>query len=783
MIWYTFKIAWRNICREPVFVALSTAGLGVGMATFIFIGLYVWHEKSYDQYHRDADRLYRVVNHFLSDGGGDFARTPPILAPIIKAECPEVEAVTRFQRYISVFRVGDLAFSEKNIFFTDPDTWQMFSWNLEKGSLARFYEPNTVVLSSTLAKKYFGRDNPIGKTLFFKDSTSLSVIGVIEDVPFESHFHADALISWPTIEQFIQKKYLETWGSNTFYTYIKLSEEASLPGLEARLAGIVKKYLGEDSGRSLSLQEMTSIHLHSHLQQELEPTGDATMVDVLVLVACFVLFLACVNFVNLSTARSSTRVKSIAIHKVVGAPRAEIFVYLLLEALLICLLAVIAAVAIIELALPWFNELTGKSFQPGWWFSWQTVGLMMGSVLVIGLFAGFYPAVLLSGFDPLRILKRDLSWAGGAQLRHVLLVVQFAVTIALLGGAITILRQIRFIQNRNLGYDQSQIAVIPYQWNSRVTAQLKTVKNELERIPGVLGVTASGDIPGRMSTHMGYRIETMPENSDHGIQMLVIDPDFLETYKLQLISGKNLSESGGENDVLVNESFLRDVGWTADQAIGKSFEMNGRGRIVGIVHDFYYNALYEPVKPLVMTYWPGWLGYVSIRLDRNISGALSGIGETWKKLLPGQPFEFVFLDADFDLQYRSEQRFASVLSTFSFVSVFIAALGLFGLAAYTIQRRNKELSLRRVLGASFYSIVRLLTGDYSTLVLVSALISVPVAYLFIDGWLNQFAVRVDMIIGSLLIPVGFVLMLILLMIAIQCRRILGSNPAETLRNE
>ena len=792
MIKNYFKIALRNLLRYKLYSLMNVLGLSIGLTVCMLIVMYVRDELSYDRFHSDFDRIYRVVNYLKLDANSNFAGTAPLLAPTLKNDFPQIEKAARLFRFSGNIRSSDRQFQEHNFFFGDADILKIISMTWKQGDpVSALSKPNAVILTESTARKYFGDENPMGQLLFVRDSISLSVAGVIRDLPKNSHLHFDFLASFETWKSMIPERQINTWRNNIYYTYIKLSDGESAAGLTSEFPAFVRKHIDPEGTMELKMQPITDIHLKSQLRHELGPGGSEQNIYVFSLIGLFILLLACVNYMNLATARASQRMKEIGLRKVVGASRMELLRQFLGESLLISVLAFLVSLGMTELVLPSFNTFTNKDLSLSWLLDpWMLTfaGLVVFS---LGIIAGSYPALYLSGLAPSHSLKGHAGENGkrfSGVIRKALIVFQFATAVTLIIGTAIVYQQLRYVKNQNLGFDKEQIIVVPFLWDKLVQDRYETLKKELLSHSSILGVTATGDIPGRMSTHMSYQTESMNGDEAIGINLLTVDPDFLKTYQARILAGRDFySDSRADwlTSFIINEAAVRQSGWsTPEEALGKRFRMNEDGRIIGVINDFNFNSLHETIEPLVLAIWPSWNGYVSIRIDMNRSAAaIEDIKSVWNSVVPTRPCEFFFLNDDLDRMYRADEQFSATVMLFAGLSIFIACLGLLALASFTAKQRTKEIGIRKVLGASVGGIVGLLSQEFLRLVLIANVVAWPVAYYAMNHWLENFAYRID---TSIWIFVGSglaALMIALLTVSFQTIKAATANPVESLKYE
>lgn len=793
------KTALRNLRLKLTYSVINVVGLAIGLTCFLLIMFYIHNEFQYDQFHSQADRIFRITSHYQDENSTrSFARSNPAIAPTVVNEFAEVEQTVRFQRYKGAIRIQDRSFNEDKMFFAENSIFDIFSFPLTKGNpKTALRDANTTVLTESAVQRYFGQDDPMGKTIVMADTLYFTVTGVAANPPIQSHLQFEILLSFKTYQniQAGRGRILdELWTSGTFYTYALLSSLESEKRVESQFPAFLERYIGDQSNSgtkySIALQPLTDIHLHSDLRQELAPNGSLMYIYIFSAVAIFILIISCINFINLETARSMRRAREVGIRKVVGASKSQLVYQFLSETIILSLLALVIAWLLIVIAMPWFNNLSGSAlkldFGTHLWYLPASIIL----TIVIGIFAGVYPAFLLSAYQPTKVLKGTFSV--GRQnftqaMRKGLVVFQFALSILITSSTIIAFQQVEHLRNRNLGFDQEQLLVLPFNWDQAVQKKYDTFKAELNRLEAVSNVTASGDVPGRMFTSMSYWFEGLPIEESRGINALITDPDFAETYNLKIVAGRDFSTDIAANlgeTFVLNMTAVTEMGFNPEEIIGKRFRMNTEGVVIGVVNDFHFEGLQNELEPLVMTVWPSWFGYITIKLNTsNLSETISNISSTWETMIPNRPFEYFFLNDDFNRQYQSEERFGEVFMVFSLLAIFISCLGLFGLAAYTAQQRTKEIGVRKIVGATSTSIVLLLSKSFTKLLLIATVLAAPVGFIGMNHWLLSFAYRIDIHWSVFLYTAIGAILIMWLTISFQSVRAAMANPAHLLRYE
>ena len=785
------RTAWRHLSRRPHFSILNIFGLSLGVASVIIIGLYLRHEFGFDAVQERADRIYRIVADRKYENGRvrSLAPTSPPLAESVERAVPEIEASTRI--FVPKYTTGrveirrdDKAFYEEAFFFADPTIFDIFSIGLLEGAtrdaLAR---PKSLVISKRTAHKYFGAEDPMGKTLVLDDSVTVEVTGVMADLPSNSHIRPDFLAPYALLEYQYGEPARDWWGWDVIYTYVLLDERTSADAVAAKVQEVFDREASPQTSPrgytyASSLQLLTDIHLQSDREWEIATGGNAGYLKALALVALFILLLAGINFVNLSTARSASRSREIGVRKVLGSSRHRLILQFLAESTLLSLAAIVLGVFIASIVLPVVNSLTQVELTIGA----SIIPLLVVFCLVLGVAAGAYPALYLSSLRPSASLRRGLTAAGTARGRGILVTAQFAISIILTAATFVVYQQARFLQARDPGFDEEQVLVVTA---ADLPQDFETVKNELRQVAGVTQVSASSGVPGRKAELM----QVTPGGSDEQVpvQMLWIEEDFEETLGLEVVEGEGFGEAHrGSVAYIVNEAAADAFGWT--DPVGKTMTWTsgfGRrdGHVVGVVRDFHVASPGRLVEPLVLTMLPQY-SYVAIRFEADRADEIiSAVGAWWKDAAPGRPFEYAFLDEVFGTVFEREQRQALMLGGFAVLAVLIACLGLLGLAAYTAESRTKEIGVRKVLGASVLQIYSMLTLTYVRFIIVALLIATPITIIILNRWLEGFAYRITLGPGVFLLTGAVMMAIALGALGYQSIRAALADPVESLRYE
>jgi putative ABC transport system permease protein len=796
------KITFRNISKHKVYYFINVAGLSVGIVCFILIALFITDELSYDRYHAKADRIYKAgVRALWADNEFHGCVSPAPFSRALVAEFPEVEVSTRLRRSgFPVIRYRDKVFSEERWYWADDTHFDVFTVPFLQGDpKTALTKPNSVVITESMARKYFGAEDPLGKSLNANNRRDYLITGVIEDVPHNSHVHYDFLASYITIEDGSD----QNWISNNFPTYFVLKEGVSHKDFETKLQLIVKKYVApqletvfgatldemEASGGSIRyfITPLTDIHLHSHLRFEHEPNSDIAYVYIFTVVALAILLIACVNFVNLATARSASRAKEVGVRKTVGSKRAQLIRQFLTETVVLGFLATLVALPLIHFMLPVFNNLTGKNLSVPYLENVYTIPLLIGIALFVGLLAGVYPAFFLASFDPVAVFKGESVNRGKRSwMRNILVVFQFSVSVVLIIGTLVVYKQLNYIQNKNLGFNRDQVVIVKKA--DDIGQKIRAFKQELLRHPGIVNASNSSNLIGDFFGDSLFRQIDQPKEQNQLIWRMWTDKDYSKTYELEFKGGRFFSEEPqeGRREVVLNESGARILGY--EEAVGeKIIDMGGRDfTIIGVVKDFHFEPLHKELNPLIiLPFSPKGNGrYLSVRVRaENIRETLAFMKKSWEKYALNQAFEYEFFDDHFARLYRSEEKTGTIFFSFSLLAILIASLGLFGLTAFITQQKTKEIGIRKVLGASVVGILFLYTRQFTRWVLVANIIAWPLAYFAMHKWLENFAYRTNIGVGTFIVSGILALSIALFTVSFQSIRAAIANPVESLRYE
>jgi putative ABC transport system permease protein len=809
MIKNYLKIAYRNLVKYKFISFINIFGLTVGLACCLLILTYILNELSYDKYQPNADRVYRVTRTFLNPETKTVSLTlstiSPPFAPLLKNDFGEIEDITRtISNGTTPMKYEEKMFNEENVMFADDHFFNFFKTNVVKGDPQKaLSDPYSVMMTEEIAKKYFGNEEPMNKMIRINmgDYFNFKVTGVYKDLPSNTHFHPSILISFNTLNDTLiygAENLRRNWGNNSFFTYIRLPNHYDPKKLEAQFPAFLDKHMGDEytgkykpsDGTSLGLQKLTDIHLRSHTDYEAEENGDIKRVYIFSAIALFILLIACINYMNLSTSRSTLRAKEIGIRKVAGAERKEIVFQFLTESILVSYLSLALAIAITWLALPWLNKISGQKLTIDILLKWQIIVPLLLIPFIVGIISGLYPALFMSSFQPIKVLKGFLKTGGGISFRKALVTLQFAISIILIIATGIVFWQMRYMQNKILGFDKEHIVTLPYA--TQLNDKYDAFRNELLSNSYIKNVGRSSRIPtGRLLDAMGARMESAdtlaPVNAD--IKFVSADQDFISTYGVKILAGRGFLRdySLDTSAFLINEAAAKVLGFkNYSDAIGKNFGYgNRRGKLIGVFNDFHFESLHQKITPLVILF-PRGSGYgrISIKVSgANIPAALNRIESTWRNFLPETPYQYSFLDENFARLYEAEQRQKTILIIFASLAIFIACLGLFGLSAFAIMQRLKEIGIRKVLGADVSTIVTLLSKDFLKLVAFAAIPAFVVSWYFMNKWLEDFAYRISMPWWMFITAGVLAAVIALVTISFQAIKAALTNPVKSLRTE
>ena len=805
MLYNYFNIALRNLVKNKTHTLINIFGLGLGIASVFLIALYIKGELSYDRFHEGAENIYRIS----WEDDNPQTRTPHPMAQALVQDFPEVENAVSLS---PLWAAGltrethslrnpdkDVRYDESNLLMVDTTFFKVFTFPVVRGDAEKTLKNMNggILISESIAKKYFGDEDPIGKHLSVDGDQYLVEVGaVFKDVPVHSHFHFDILVSYMREKSFDPDDEYFKWGDFGHFNYIRVKPGTDVRLLESKLMAWSRKYIDMNDQQFASyqaqnygfkLQPITDIHLKSSLRWELEPNGNIDYIYILGAAGILTLLIACINFMNLTTAKSAERAKEIGVRKTLGAFRSQLSLQFLTESVVVALVAVLLAIIVVEISLPLFNNATGMSFDVS---TSDYILMMTGFAIVVGIVSGLYPAVYLSGVKPHVILKgKFIQTSQGTTLRGILVVFQFSMSMALISASIIIFSQLEYLRNTNLGFHKEEVIVI-HAKNENGIDKFETMRNELLKIDGVTSVSASSNIPGRQFNQ--HPIATVNKPLDRvGSSEAFVDYDFFKTLGIEFVEGRsflreNPSDTTGKfviNERTADQLFLEKP-IVGQEIILEDNDVKVRGTVIGVVKDFHFQSLHEPIRPLIFRFTKEAYNYFLIKINpENFSQKIAAIEKAYKIAEPYYGFEFTFLDDSLNRQYAAEQRTGVILGTFSFIAIAIACFGLFGMSMLTFQQKVKEISVRKVLGATPANLLVLLLGNFTKLIILSIVIAVPVVWWIMDGWLDNFSYQVNIhplvfvASGLVLISISWVT---LSYFGLKASRL---NPAETLKSE
>ncbi len=804
------KVAIRNILRQKAYALINVLGLAIGIACSILITLFIVHERSYDRFHENADRIVRLwLNGQLAGSkiSGAYSAVPT--GPAFLEEIPEVVNYCRIEPWTNILvRQGDRTFLEDDFYWADSGFFEIFSFPLLKGDPSKVLtEPHSMVISEKMANKYFGRDDPLGRVLeLFNDSVEFRITGVMKNIPDNSHLFCDFVVAFRSHGRANSTQ----WTSNNVYTYLLLEDEIPTAVLNDKFDPVMRKYVGpeikqfigismedwEASGNyyRIQAQPLSDIHFNTDIEHGLKPSSDKKYVYIFSLIALFIILIACINFMNLSTARSAGRAREVGLRKVMGSGKGQLVRQFIAESFIMVAVALVLALLLVELTLPVFQNLTQVSLRVDYLGNWYTVPVLLGFAVVVGLLAGSYPAFFLASFSPVAVMAGRLE--GGTRksgLRSILVVVQFTISIFIILGTIVISKQLHYLLNKELGFYKNQLVVIE-RFSTIGRERVETFKQEISKIPGVLSSASSTMVPGRSNNYNAHMMEGRPQDQTFLLEVNYADYDYSETYGLCIEEGRFLNRqfASDSQNIVVNRAAVRNFGMQEPlkDVFLQPVDANGnlvRLSVVGVMNDFHNASLHTEIRPYLLRIRPsewGWIPYLTVRLEpMNMQGTLKQIENVWKEFTNDQPFEYFFLDDDFASRYDQEKRTRIIFLVFSILAIFVASLGLLGLTAFTTEQRTWEIGIRKAMGADALRVVHLISRETVILIGISTLLAWPVAYYFFRKWLIDFPYRIELGVAPFLLSFAFALVIALITISFQTVTAALKNPADALRYE
>ena len=795
------KVAFRSILRDKFYSIINISGLALGIACCLLILVYVNDELSYDKFHEKADRTFRLTEYIETEGSGEKSSSMPFpVGPTLLQDFPDfVEAQVRmfdFQapHLLIANKEVNQEFNEKRVFFVDSSFLDVFDFELLRGNReTALAEPRSVLITESMAKKYFNSEDAMGKTLRIQDQQDLVVTGIMKDSPKNAHFEFDFLVSFSSLRDFYNGNYPQSWYWNPCWTYVVLKENVRSADLEAVFPEFIKKYFPqfiiEDT--RMVLQPLTDIHLKSNLEFEIAKNSSESNIYVFSVIGLFILFIASFNYMNLSTAKSVKRAKEVGMRKTLGGLRGQLIRQFLSESILVTFIAVLLSIVLVSIALPNFNALADKAISMDVLGNPIIIAGLLGIMLVVGLGSGIYPALVLSSFTPAQSLRGGEAKGKGTMLRKAFVVLQFSLSIIMIIGTLVAIDQLSYLKQSDTGFKKDNIVYVSA-LRTPIGRNYEAFKNDILTVNGVQSVTAVEDVLGAFHQGDNFRFEGMEQSKLFSVFWM--RHDFIETFDLDVLAGRSFKKHITTDDttaIVINEALTRQMGWNVEETIGKRYQYNQfNGSIVGVVKDFNFVPKHQGIKPLVLQLRTNWwdfnlmIKYVAIKIDgQNIPETLSFLEEKWKAFVPAYPFDYFFLEDELNKQYVDEDKLSKVASIFSGLAIIVACLGLFALASFMTEQRRKEIAVRKVMGSSATRIVTLLSLDFVKLILLAFLIGTPLAYLSAQKWLQGFAYQIDLNWSTFVIAGVATLLIALITISYQAIKAATSNPVKSLKYE
>ena len=795
------KVAYRNLFRNFSFSVLNILGLSLGIACSIIILLYLQHELAYDEYHEKADRIYRLnAEYLIGDRIDQYANVPRPIGPTLKADYPEIVDAARIVKhnrytgnpvFISNKISPDRYLEEDLVFAADSTFFNIFSYSFLQGDgQSALTAPNTAVISRRIAQKIFGDDNPLNQEILLDNAETFRITGLIEEVPETSHLKFEVMLSWTTYHS---PRDLQTWLGRHMFTYVLFAENQQPAQFLSKWPAFYEKYMAETFSQingkfNLLLQPLTDIHLHSQLQWEVAENGNVIYIYVFSAVGLFILLIACINYMNMATARSANRAAEVGVRKVLGSDRNLIVKQFYSESLLLTIFSLLFSFVIVAAALPTFNEISGKSLSFDLFSNPALIAGILIITIIVSLSAGFYPAMYLSSFQPAGVLKGMKAARRSAFLRKLLVIVQVAISIVIIIGTSVVNDQLTYTRQKDLGFNKNNVVAITLR-DTLVEKNLPAIKETLMQHPGILKTATSYNIPGKDLNHTAMEIEIAAgEMEEHPFQFMQFDYDFIDLMEMQILAGRNFNETMGtdaKESVMINQAAVRKYGW--QDPVGKRVRFAGSEdnlHVIGVVDDIHINSLHMDIEPVVMLLPERPGGKLYLRLaEEDISNTMNFIRAKWRDFDNRFPLDYVFLDENFFKQHEADQKLAKIFQYCAIIAIFISCLGLLGMSSYAAEQRTREIGVRKVLGASVFSIISLLSKDFMKLILIANLVAWPIAYFLMKGWLAEFAFHTEISLISFIIAALAAVGIALITISFQTVKAGLTNPVTSLRHE
>lgn len=792
-----FKTTIKYLWHHKSFTLINAVGLAIGLCVCYFALVYVNFELSYDDYNKNADNIYRLVTDVQTQTGTDYQSTSAPMAPAIQNAFPEIKASTRIFLDNLIIENARGNYTDETIAYADSSLFDVFTLPLLSGNPHTILEaPNSIVLSETAAKKYFGTENPVGKTLLLDGKFPAAVTGLMKDMPYNSHFRVDILVSMSTLLKEWNQNMATNWRRFGFYTYLLLPENYDVKSLDSRLTTLIDEHIQNTATKyKLELEPLRSVYLYGKARGSRtgsSVSGNVNNIYIFSFVALFILVIGAINFINLSTAFSLKRAKETGVRKVLGASRKQLIFQFLADSVLLSVLAYLIAIVLCILLLPLFNSISGKVVSTGLFENPLYLVILFAVALLTGCLSGFYPALFLSDFKPINNLKSNfIPGTSGVSLRKTLVVVQFSISIIIIVATIVVYKQLDYMRNKDLGFKKDHMLTIDFHFDDRILEHTETIKKQLQEIPGVTFASIGSAVPGRANRKLSLDVEN--RNGDMvkaDWDLYAIDKDFLQQYDIKIIAGRGFSAAiatDTANSLIVNEAATRALGYVnPSDALGKRFAQKGStGNIIGVVKDFHFHSYAEEIQPLAIKMSPWFFTFITLSITTdNMSKTIVELEHKWRSIAPGLPLVYSFSDETYDAQYKDETRFGKLFICLSALAIFVSCLGLYGLSSFSIAQRTKEIGIRKILGASSLQIAKNVSGDFFKLVFIALLIASPLAWILMQRWLeNNYAYRIFLSGWEFLLAGLAALAIALLTIGYHIIKAARSNPVESLRYE
>ena len=801
-----FKIAFRNLIKHKSFSVINILGLAIGLSVGLLILLYVFNEVTFDHHIKNYQNKFRVGSHIEMQGRKvSFGQTAGPVGEAMLEEIPEVIKSSRLYMSNGIMAYENKVFKEDEIIYAEPSFFDMFSVNMIVGNPKNVLEtPFSIVMTEETANKYFGNENPIGKILKLDNSYDFTVTGIVNRLPTNTHIQYDMLISWNTLYQLpAHQRFVNGWMGFNYKAYVELTDASQEKVVQKKLDAMVAKYTGEiakmfNAELSMFIQPVKDIYLYSELEDE-PVKGNLTYIMIFTAIGLFIILIACINFMNLSTARSISRLKEIGMRKVLGAERKKIINQFLSESIFLSIIGVAIALLLVTMLLPTFNRLIDQQLSLSLLFNWQIIIGLVVLTFMVGILAGSYPAFYTSGFQPVNALHGKLRSAKGNKLfRNSLVTFQFVISIGLIAVTIVIFGQLRYLSDRNLGFDKDHVLCVSMS-GKNMSDNYEVFKNKVDQISGVQSSTASSLLPGRGNSETYFKFEGMTENGEQILPFVEADYDYAKTLDIKMKMGRFFDREfpADELGMVINESLLKTLPW--NDLIGRKIERmemkDGKPfyrefHVIGVIKDYNFESLHQKIRPLIITLpvqhseFVGEINYVSAKINTaNVRDVVASVESIWKEMEPARPINYFFLDESFDRLYRSEQRLGEMFIYFTILAIFVSCLGLFGLATFTAEKRTKEVGIRKTLGADTSTIAILLAKDFAKWVIIANIVAWPVAYYIISKWLESFAYKIELNFLPFILAGVIAFVIAIATISFQTVKVAYTNPAKTLRTE